>query len=163
MTMFSWRRITVTIFFLVMRTLRSTLSTFQIHNTVLLTSHPAPHYTPRTLTLYSVTFDPLYPPCTLAAGNHQPGLFYEVFVSGSKYKWHHLVCVLLWLISLSIIPSSSIRVVINGRTSFLLTADSYSIACIYTHITVSLFTHPLMGRLGCSSQCTNLSSLYTYS
>ena len=48
----------------------------------------------------------------------------------------------VWLISLSIMPSSSIQVVSNGRISFFLLAEQYSIA--YIHTTSFLFIHLLM-------------------
>ena len=55
-----------------------------------------------------------------------------------------MIFVFLWLISLSIIPSSSMHVVVNGKISFFLIAEEYSIVYIY-HI----FIHSSIdGHLG---------------
>ena len=46
-------------------------------------------------------------------------LFVHLFgILDSTYEWNHMVFVFLWFISLSIIPSRSIHVVINGKISF---------------------------------------------
>lgn len=43
-------------------------------------------------------------------------LFVHLFCFlGPTYKWNHMVCVFVWHISLSTIPSSSICVIINGK------------------------------------------------
>ena len=41
----------------------------------------------------------------------------------SSYKWSHMMFVFLWLILFSLIPSSSIHVVANGKISFFLIAE----------------------------------------
>ena len=63
----------------------------------------------------------------------------------SSYEWSHVIFVFLWLISLSITPSSSVHVVANGKISFFLIAEWYSIVYIY-HI---FFIHSSIdGHLG---------------
>ena len=61
-----------------------------------------------------------------ASGNHQsvlcifePVFFFFLFLV-STHKWDHMVFVFIWLISLSIMPLSSIHVVANGKISFFL-------------------------------------------
>ena len=44
---------------------------------------------------------------------------HSFFVLDCTYKWHHTVFVFLWLLSLSIIPSTFIHVVANDNTSYL--------------------------------------------
>ena len=53
-------------------------------------------------------------------GNHQSVLciYQPVCILDSTYKWDHMVFVFLWLISLSIILSTSIHVIANGKISF---------------------------------------------
>ena len=60
----------------------------------------------------------------------------------SSYEWSHIIFVFLWLISLSIIPSSSIHVVANGKISFFLIAE-------YIHTHHIFFIHSSIdGHLG---------------
>ena len=60
----------------------------------------------------------------------------------SSYEWSHMMFVFLWLILLSIIPSSSIHIVANGKISFFLIAKWYSIVYI-CHI---FFIHSSIDR-----------------
>ena len=50
--------------------------------------------------------------------------------SNSIYEWNHVISVFLWLISLNIIPSGSIHVVANGKSSFFFYYQVVS-HCIY--------------------------------
>lgn len=63
----------------------------------------------------------------------------------SKYEWHYMVFIFLCLpISLSIVPSSSIHVLADGRILFYLWLNYINIPlCVYLSIT-SLSIHPLM-------------------
>lgn len=95
------------------------------------------------------TFIPLLAVSTLHPTSpqfpHPPNLwqppFYSVSVSSmlldSTYKWAHIVFVFLWLISLSLMPSGSTRVVINGRISFCLWLNNIP---LHTHIPHFLYS-----------------------
>ena len=50
-------------------------------------------------------------------------LVFVCFFLDSTYKWNHMVFVFVWLISLSIMPSMSIHVVIDGVISFFFIAE----------------------------------------
>ena len=93
-------------------------------------SHPCPLQQPSVCSLYlrvsyglplSLSFYLIFASLPLCS---------SVCILNSSYKWSHIF-VFLWLISLSIIPSSSIHIAANGKISFLLIAESYSIVYIY--------------------------------
>ena len=63
----------------------------------------------------------------------------------STNEWTHIIIVFLWLISLSIIPSSSIHINVKGKYLYFLMAEQYSIVYIH-HI---FFIHSSVdGHLG---------------
>ena len=100
--------------------------------------------------LYLLTlFTHITLPLPLTSGNHQSVLWtYElgvfVFVLHSTYKWHHMLFVFLWLTSLSMMLSRSIRLVVNGSILFLWHVN---ITHTHTHASSSLSIHVLMGNL----------------
>ena len=53
-----------------------------------------------------------------------------LFILDFTYKWSHNICLSVWLISLSIIPFTSIHVISNGKISFFLWLSNYSIVYI---------------------------------
>ena len=67
---------------------------------------------------------------------------------GSTYRWDHMVFLSFtnWLISLSIIFSSSIHAVTKGRSSFFLSAVNYFIVWMDHSFLIHSFTD---GHLGC--------------
>ena len=83
--------------------------------------------------LYPLTSISLAPnPCP-----RQPP-FYFVSVSSafldSTYRWDHTICVFVWLISLSTVPSSFIHTVPNGKISVFLSFCGWIIFhCIYIY------------------------------
>ena len=104
--------------------LRSTLSSFQVCNTVLLTMVTMLNIRSSELILHII--ENLYPltyispfPSPPAPGNHHSTLcFCKFSILDSTCKWDHAVFVFVWLISLSVMPSRFIHVVANGRISF---------------------------------------------
>ena len=79
------------------------------------------------------------------SGFWQPQRFCSVSMSlaylHSLSKWNHMVFVCLWLSSLSVEPSRSIHIVVNGRISFSFMAE-YSSVCVIICVSVD-------GHLGC--------------
>ena len=96
--------------------LRSTLSNFQVYNTVLSIVVTMGIYTfwlPSSISP-ECFFHLCQPPvCSL-------NLWLLVFILASKYKWDHIIFVFVWLISLSMMPSRSVHVVTNTRICFFL-------------------------------------------
>ena len=89
------------------------------------------------------TFCPF--PTTQPFGNYH---FFFIFVSvdfvvqqfsflDSTHKWHYMVFVFLWLISLHIIPSRSIHVVATGRMPFFFMAN----IPVCMHVRMYIHTH----------------------
>ena len=71
------------------------------------------------------------PPCFYIIFVSLP-LCSSVFLLKSSYEWSHMIFVFLWLISLSIIPSSSIHAVANGKISFFWLPSNTPL-CIYIY------------------------------
>ena len=74
------------------------------------------------------------------------------FLKNIPHEWNHTVFVFLWLISLSIISSSSVNVLANGEISSFLWLSSiplcacmcvyiYTYVCIHTHVYIYIFIH----------------------
>ena len=59
--------------------------------------------------------------------------FVSIAFLDSTYKWNHMVFLSfsVWPISLSIMPSRSVHVVVNGKISSFFTVEKYSI--VYTY------------------------------
>ena len=111
------------------------LSSFQLYNTVLSTSvfmlftrssgliHLTAEFVPFT------NLSPIFLPFLLPSPWQL--LFYfllyefDFIILDSTCKWYHAISVLLWLISLRILPSRSIHVVPSGRISFFLIVEYY--------------------------------------
>ena len=73
--------------------------------------------------------------------------FYESILLLSMYKWDDTVYVLLWLISLSIMPSKFIHVAANIRISFCFIIGYYYIIYIYIYI-YFIFFYPFIWPTG---------------
>ena len=82
-------------------------------------------------------------------------------LSDSTHRWNHIVFVILWLNSVSIIPSRSVFVVINGKVSFLY--GCVTILYIYIYICHIFFIHSSIDRhLGYFHICLCAKSLQSY-
>ena len=118
------------------RLLRLTLSIFQIRSTVLLSIVNVLYskYISMTYFFFNLKFIP-FDSSHFALSKPPPLITTSLFsvsrilVFGgcwvflnSTYKWHYIVFVFLWLISLSIIPSSFICVVANAKISIFIMA-----------------------------------------
>ena len=89
------------------------------------------------------------------SGNHLPLLcefYFFPVVLDCMYKWDHMVFVFLWLISLSVIPSSPIHVVANSKILFFHGWKIFlCVHILYPHFhwwTLRLLPY-LQGTLGC--------------
>lgn len=111
----------------VMRTLRSTLSKFQIENALLLTivtmmcirSPELTHL--RTESLYSLASSPW--PLASAPSDHSSVLcFCKCDVFRCPYKWDHDLSLCVWIVSLIRMPSRLIHIVAHGSISFFVKA-----------------------------------------
>ena len=59
-------------------------------------------------------------------------------VLSSMYEWDHMIIVFLWLILLSIIPSSSIHVVANGNDKISFFDGWVGVHCVCVRVSLSL-------------------------
>ena len=78
--------------------------------------------------------------------------FFVCFLD-SIHKWNRVIFVSPRLISLNITSSTSIHVSTNGRTSFFLMAEKYSMVYIYYIFFICRWTFTLLPCLGYSKQC----------
>ena len=113
-------------------------------NTVLLPIFPMLYITSHDL-FYSwkIVLSPLIPLATpkpyspLATTNLFSYKLFRIllffFLIHSPYKWNHLVCFFLWLISLSIIPSRVFHVLKNDKISFFLYMSNIPLWVLHTH------------------------------
>ena len=67
--------------------------------------------------------------------------YFFFFLIHSTYKWNHLVCFFLWLISLSIIPSRVFHVLKNDKISFFLYMSNIPLWVLHTHTHTHTHTH----------------------
>ena len=102
----------------------------------------------------------------LTSGNHYFSVSMSLFVVcvDSTYKWNYVEFVFPWLILLSIIPSGSTHVLVNGKIScsiVLVCVHIYVFSASYTHTHMhtytnhsSIFGHRLLLYLGYCEWCS---------
>lgn len=116
-------------------------SNFEVCKTILLTTVTMLYLrSPGLILLITECLDPLTIifPYSWPPGHHYLTPYFYKF---DTFKIPHVrsYSIFLWLTSLTIMPSRSIHVVVNGRISFF-TAEQYSCVCVL----FSLYIHSLM-------------------